>query len=301
MSNKVYQILTDKVLAMIDKGVAPWRKPWKPGMMPRNYDGRPYSGCNLFLMSILSEVEGWEVPAFLTFNQIKKLGGTLKEGEDVRSNPVFYWNWKATKVNKVTGDEEHFPLFLYFRVYNIAQVDGIKLPKWATSDKAPVDPLEACEAIIAGYKDGPTIKHGGTIAGYNPPLDLLRMPPRNDFESSEAYYSTFFHELGHSTGHKSRLNRKAINDPISYGSHQYSQEELVAELTATFLCSEAGIENATVIENSAAYLKGWWSKLKAEPKLFAMAAAQAVKAAKRVLGTAEEAATETEGEVAQAA
>lgn len=286
--SKVYQILTDKVLELIDKGVAPWRKTWKPGNAPCNYNHRPYAGCNLFLLSIMAELKGWDHSIFLTFNQIKKLGGTIKAGEEKAHTPVFYWNWNCKKTDPVTGDESTFPVFRFFLVWNIAQVDGIALPKWATKEKAPFAPLEACERIAAGYKGGPTVKYAGHHASYNPPLDLVRMPRKEDFDTPEEFYATLFHELTHSTGHKDRLARKGVTDPISYGSHEYSQEELVAELGATFLCSEAGIE-PLVIENSAAYLKGWWAKLKAEPKLFAMASAQAAKAAKHIIGAEEEA------------
>ena len=299
--SKVYQILTDKVLSLIDKGVVPWRQTWQAGKLPMNYDKRAYNGCNLFLLSILCELEGWQHPIFLTFNQIKKLGGKIKEGQEKRHNPVFYWNWNCKKVDPVTGDEDTFPMFRFFLVWNIEQVEGVDLPKWATATKPAVPVLDACEAVVAGYKNGPTIKHGGNRACYNPPLDLVSMPLREDFDNAESYYATMFHELAHSTGHANRLNRKGVTDPIRFGSHDYSQEELVAELTATFLCNETGIATERVVANSAAYLRGWWAKLKSEPKLFAMASAQAVKAAKHILGSAEEAASEEETETAQAA
>lgn len=281
--SKVYQILTDKVLDLINKGVVPWRRPWKPGNMPRNYQGRPYNGCNMFLLSILKEFEGWNTGIFLTFKQIQALGGKIKEGQEKRHSPVFFWNWNAKGKDSVTGDEITFPVFRFFLVWNFDQVEGIELPKWARENRPPVNSLEICDAIVAGYKDGPEIRHGGDRACYSPVSDLVKMPERNSFTNSEGYYATLFHELGHSTGHAKRLNRKGITDPIRYGSHEYSQEELVAELTATFLCSEAGIENV-VLDNAASYLAGWWSALKKEPKMFAMASAQAMKAAKRILG-----------------
>lgn len=301
--SKVYQILTDKVLSLIDKGVTPWRKGWVGGMAPANYKGRPYGGCNLFLLSILCEFEGWEHPVFLTYKQIEDMGGTIKEDQKKRHNPVFFWNWNFEKVDPVTGDKKKIPIFRFFSVWNIAQVDGISLPKWAQKPKKAVTPIDACEAIVTGYANAPKISHGGHRAYYNPPLDSIKVPQRDNFKSSEEYYSTLFHELGHSTGHKDRLNRKGVTDAIRYGSHEYSQEELVAELTATYLCAEAGIANESLIENQAAYLAGWWKALKEEPKMFATAAAQAVKAAKHILGTTEDATevTPTDEEAAREA
>ena len=103
------------------------------------------------------------------------------------------------------------------------------------------------------------------------------MPALNSFDSSEEYYSVLFHEIAHSTGHETRLNRKGITELSRFGSHSYCFEELVAEMTSAFLCSSVGIENT--IDNSAAYIQGWIKALKENKKMILIAASQAQKAA----------------------
>ena len=114
-------------------------------------------------------------------------------------------------------------------------------------------------------------------------LDKVQAPQLSQYPDAGAFYSTLFHELAHSTGHHTRLNRKELTDEaVFFGSHDYSLEEMVAELTASFLCAEAGIDNT--LDNSAAYIKGWHSKLSSDPKLFWTAAGRAQKAADYILG-----------------
>jgi antirestriction protein ArdC len=149
--------------------------------------------------------------------------------------------------------------------------------------QAPFDPIAAAEAIVAGMPKPPAISHGFNRAAYSPSLDAVRMPSPERFTPREEYYSALFHELGHSTGHASRLARKGITDETMFGSHEYSQEELCAEITSAFLCGHAGIAPAT-LDNSAAYLAGWLSKLGDDQRLVVLAAAQAQRAADHILG-----------------
>ena len=128
----------------------------------------------------------------------------------------------------------------------------------------------------------PDIKYGGNRACYSPQLDYIQLPPKETFHSLEEFYSTAFHELSHATGHTSRLARKSITDTAYFGSHSYSQEELVAEFGASMLCAVASIEQST-IENSAAYIQGWLKVLKNDKKCLVLAAAQAQRAADFIL------------------
>jgi len=128
----------------------------------------------------------------------------------------------------------------------------------------------------------PDIQYGGNRACYSVTLDYIKLPHQHTFLSSEEYYSTLFHELAHSTGHANRLARKSILEPSYFGSHEYSKEELVAEMGAAFLCGHAGIENIT-INNSAAYIQGWLKALKNDKTLLIHAAAQAQKASDYIL------------------
>lgn len=171
----------------------------------------------------------------------------------------------------------------YYTVYNVAQCENIdesKIPSIPTTHN-DFDHIAECEAIIAGMPNCPEIQQGKQRASYNPLSDIISIPRFDSFDTAEEYYSTLFHELTHSTGHGSRLNR--LNNNVSgFGNEEYSKEELVAEMGAAFLCGFAGIENTT-INNSVAYIQGWLKALKHDKKLVIMAAAQAQKAADYIL------------------
>jgi len=143
------------------------------------------------------------------------------------------------------------------------------------------DPVVAAAAIAAGYQNPPTVQEVDGRAYYRPSHDLVSLPPLKRFETPESYYSAMFHELGHSTGHKDRFDRLA-GDSV-FGDHSYSEEELVAEMTAAFLCGRAGIINTT-IDSSVAYLGSWSKRIEGDKKLIVRAASQAQKAADRILG-----------------
>lgn len=274
-------IIVENLLKRIQAGgLLPWQKPWKgAGMAPANYQGRQYNGANAFILAMM----GYAKPVWLTFNQVNALGGKIKAGE--KATPVIFWTFIKKKDAK--NDKDTFPFLKYFNVWNIDQVEGVADPAWfvkATESTQVIDSNAICESVVNGYKNAPTIKHGGDRACYSPTLDTVTVPERNNFQTSEHYYSTMFHELAHSTGHESRLNRKEITKAtMVFGDHDYSLEELVAELTACFLSSHCGIA-ATVIDNSASYLANWFNKLKDEPKMFVTAASRAQKAANHILG-----------------
>ena len=139
------------------------------------------------------------------------------------------------------------------------------------------------------------MKHGGDRAFYSITSDYVQVPEIGYFTSNEAYYSTVFHELGHSTGHKTRLAREGVTEGHVFGDEIYSEEELVAEFTATFLCSETGIL-PSVVTNSTAYIKGWLKALKDDPKILVRASSRAQKAAEYIINGKQEETTEGEGE-----
>lgn len=291
MSAKVLQIVTDKIVAMLENGTVPWRKPWNANTTaPHNIAGYAYNGINFFLLSML----GHETPVYLTFNQIKKAGGRIKAGEEKKHAPVFFWKWlqfsKDRNGNEL-DDPRSVPLVRFTQVWNISQVDGVELPKRFKTEPKVFNPIETAQTVVEGYKNAPAVTHGGNRACYTPVLDKVAMPIRESFLSPAEYYSTLFHEFAHSTGHKSRLNRKEVMDGNAFGSHDYSVEELVAEMGAAYLCAHCGIDNT--LENSAAYIQSWIKRLKDEPKMLMVAAARAQKAFKHIVGEPE---AETEGE-----
>jgi antirestriction protein ArdC len=206
------------------------------------------------------------------------LGGSVKKGE--RSFPVVFW-----KRFKEEGNDEAKPIpFLrYYSVFNVAQCEGINVPTIPTIDPAPkFQRIEKCEQIVAGMPKRPPINHDGSSACYSPSHDEISMPEPEVFESIEAYYSTLFHELAHSTGHLSRLNRKEVTEPGRFGTDPYSREELVAEMGAAFLSGHCEIENKTV-DQSAAYIQSWLERLKDDRRLVVHAATQAQKACDFIL------------------
>ena len=276
----VYSILTNKVLEMIKGGTAPWRRPWVQNGAPRSIamaPGKGYRGCNYFLLSMVSAARGFG-NNWATFNMIKERGGKIKEGQEKEHYPVFYYSGPQEDDE---GNVLRRPCFLYTRVWNLDQIEGIEIPAVQTRTH---EPIAECERVVNGYQNAPKIEHRGDVACYNPVFDRILMPDASAFNRASDYYATLFHEMAHSTGHESRLNRaelKTLSD-----KHAYSLEELVAELTAVFLCDHAGIVNAQ-LENSAAYLNGWFAALSKEPKMFATAASRAHRAADFILGVSE--------------
>ena len=274
----VYQKVTDEVIAAIEGGdLPPWRKPWLGGGPPMNLvSKKPYRGVNVFLLGIAP----YACPYWVTFKQAKTLGGNVKKGE--KSRFVVYFNFIERK-DKATGKKKHIPFLRYSNVFNVEQCEGLegKLPE--APEKLDFQPIELCERIVNGFDNPPTRIDGNDRAFYRPPTDELGMPTKDSFSSVEGYYATLFHEMTHATGHQSRLHRDEVVGTGMFGGEDYSREELVAEMGAAMLCGEAGISPET-IENSAAYLKGWLSKLRDDKRLIVTAASRAQKAADLILG-----------------
>jgi antirestriction protein ArdC len=270
MKTDIYQIITEKLISSLEKGVNPWRKPWKGGGIPRNaITGRGYSGINYFLLSAHGGGK------FLTYKQAQGLGGSVRKGE--KGCPVVFWNWIEKEKN---GKTDKIPFLKYFTVFSVEQCEGLEFPSEEGEEKLDFIPIESAEETIA--KTGADIRHGGNQAFYVPLFDHIALPKRESFNDIASYYGTAFHELIHWTGHTSRLARKGIETVAPFGSAIYSKEELIAEMGAAFLCGQHGIDST--IENSAAYLQGWIKALKGDSKLALQAASAASKAADFILG-----------------
>lgn len=293
--SKVAEIVTEKILAQLEAGTVPWRKPWTSATAPRNaFSGRAYRGINVFLL--LSE--GYSSPYWMTFKQLSEAGGTILPREDEpekkqHGSMIVFWSMVDRK-EKVDGVEKKRkrPLLRYFRVWNLEQVEGVKLPKkvqeeqLARSDwraETEAEEIAAAETIIARYEDGPTVEHdGGDQAYYVPRTDEIHLPLPSDFESMGGYYATYFHELGHSTGSERRLNRFKDVAPTGHG---YGREELVAEMTAAMLLAEAGILDAVEEASSASYIASWMRTIREDTNAVVVAAGAAQRAVDRILGT----------------
>jgi len=281
----VYAIVTEQILTAFERGVVPWRRLWGgKQLMPKSATtGKHYRGINIWLLYAAAEIAGFESPWWVTYRQAQALGGQVRKGE--KSTIVTFWTtWtpKDSRSEDDDGQDKKFPVLKYFRVFNAAQCDGLGAKFTMRPDVTTYqhDPIAECESIVAGYQSGPTIEHGGFRACYQPGADRIVTPRAEVFQTRPEYYSTLFHELVHSTGHKSRLNRDTLG---TQDVKAYGKEELVAEMGAALLCGVAGIAPATV-ENSAAYLAGWCKAIREDTKLVVRSAAAAQRAADHILG-----------------
>ena len=286
-----YQRVTDLVVARLEAGEIPWSKPWvstgSGDYLPANVSsGRAYT--NLFNILSLQWARDGEGRSFgsrywITYRQAKKLGGQVRKGE----KSSFVIGWRRIE-GKADPDDPESKVKSYMAckasaVFNVGQVDGLDdLPRLQREreglepeELTEFDPVSRAEAIVKGYRQCPPITHGGNKAYYAPLSDEIGMPERRQFKSAEGYYSTLFHEMTHSTGHTSRLNRKDVMDITRFGDHAYAREELTAEIGSSFLMALAGLDNSAVLDNSAAYLKSWLRALKDDKKLVIMAAQRA--------------------------
>lgn len=270
-----YDRITERVMELLTQGEIPWQKPFnvKRGF-PRNLvSKKPYRGINVFLLHAMH----YESPLWLTFKQAQELGANVRKGE--KACPVVFWKQLEIE-DKETHEIEKVPLMRIYSLFNVAQVDGLKDVPAPEAGAVLSKPAE----IVANMPQRPLIKYGMAKAFYSPAGDFVGMPDRERFAGEDEFYSVLFHELTHSTGHESRLNRPTITEANGFGSEEYSKEELVAEMGAAFLCGQAGIAERT-INNSAAYIQNWLEALKNDNKLIVQAAAQAQRAADFILGT----------------
>ncbi len=272
----VYEIITDRIIDLLDKGIVPWQRPWTVEMPMNLVSKKPYRGVNILMLSWTD----FKSPYWLTYKQALDLKGNVKKG--AKGIPVVFWHFMKAKAEG--SDEDIKKSFPFMRYFNVEQCEGIPVPQ---DNKAEIEPIEKCERVINRMPHKPKIFHGGNKACYYPSKDTVAMPVKESFHSIERYYGTAFHELVHSTGHVSRLNRKGINDISAFGSETYSKEELIAEIGASFLCGITGIENQT-ISNQASYVGSWLSKLRNDKKLIITAASQAQKAADYIMNRKED-------------
>jgi antirestriction protein ArdC len=311
----VYQAVTDKIVAALEAGVVPWRRPWKPmgADVQRNaFSKRPYRGVNQLLLGLCE----FGSPFWTTFNAAKEHGGTVKP-EQARKNggpgPELVVFWSRVKCSKCKGEEipcdscngrRSFFLLRFFNVWNVEQIewaeDGWQPPVVEDVQTEPTpDELDGeVRGLLLPYAHpiGPKVSHGGDRAYYRPSTDSVRLPAFGAFDTPEHYYATQFHELVHSTGHEDRLAREELTSMAStFGSEPYAREELVAEVGASMLCALAGVAVPELDENAAAYIGNWLTKLKGDKKLIVGASAAAQRAVDLITGATFEDAEPTNG------
>ena len=276
MGFDIYAEITDRIIAELEKGSIPWKKPWvgSQDCAISHTTLKPYSILNQLLL-------GGKVGEFITLKQANREGGTVRKGE--KSSFVTFWKMLETE-DKDTGEEKTIPYLRYYRVFHISQCEGIK-PRFK-QEPLPnvVQPHEEAERILWDYcnREGIRVDQAlGNRCSYSPELDRISLPAHEQFFSLEEAVSSFAHECGHSVGHPSRLNRHLDSN---FGSESYSLEELVAEITACAITHHVGLETPESFTNSAAYIQSWLRALKNDKKLIVIAAGKAEKAYHYILG-----------------
>ena len=283
----LYETITNQIIEKLEQGVIPWQKPWnnKVGAPCNIVSGKEYNGINILLLGNQS----FDSKYWLTYKQCQDKGGNVKKGE--KGSMVVFWQFLDKSTGKTveadsetsqTSKDGAVPMLRYYTVFNCNQCNGLDLKK--LQEEIELQKTENVSAeiipaamIVEHYKDGPVIKYGFTRACYKPDKDEINMPNRERFQSPEMFFGVLYHEMVHSTGLESRLNRRNSGETRTFGDEAYSREELVAEMGASFLCARAGIENT--IDNSAAYIQSWMKALQNDKKLLVIAAGQAQKAA----------------------
>lgn len=293
MANDVYQIVTDRIVSQLEQGVIPWRMPWSGGFNGAvSYTtGRPYSFLNQMLLGESGE--------YLTFNQVKTLGGSVKKG--AKSRLVVFYKPLVLK-SKDTGDsvssdgktDEHqriIPMLRYYHVFHIKDTEGIE-SKLEQQEERHHDPIAEADMVADEYvrRNAPLklIITSSNKAFYSPSNDSVTVPKLDQYDVKEEFYSTLFHELTHSTMTKERCDRKQPEGFSFFGSHEYSKEELVAEMGAAMSLKRLGIDCDKAFRNSVGYIQSWLKQLRNDRKFVVWAAGKAEQAVKYMFNDKEQ-------------
>lgn len=278
----IYEEITNRIIKQLENGVIPWHKPWS-GVANGAYNRiskKPYSLLNQMILEHDGE--------YATYKQWSDLGGKVKKGE--KSEIVVFW--KILQVEEAKDgkiEKKSIPLLKYINVFHVSQVDGVE-PK--TTKLIEHKPIEEAEKIKRDYVDRENIVIKESItdrAFYSPSRDYIEVPCKEQYKDVMEFYSTLFHEMIHSTGHRDRLGRLDCSVKYaSFGSEDYSKEELIAEIGSAFLMNHIGIETFKTFNNSAAYIQSWLKVLKNDNRFIVSASSKAEKAMKYILGIMEE-------------
>lgn len=272
-TSKKYEEVVDTLISRMEKGEIPWQKPWL--RVCNAFTGKQYSGINM--ISLVGTT-----PYFLTRRQAEALGCEI--APDQTPQMVLFMKWTPTsKLKPTTGKKSksgYVPFIASFLVYNVSQLSKVSEKLQKRIGQLDVSPEVAKIEDLIKMEKPVKVTHRGDRAFYSPSQDMVQLPHKGFFTSPAHYWSTKFHELGHSTGHESRLKREFGQ---SFGDEKYGKEELVAELTASFLMSETNL-GELVIDNSVAYLQNWLKAIKADKQMIFVAASQAQRAANYILG-----------------
>jgi antirestriction protein ArdC len=276
--NTVCEELTNDIIAELEKGVLPWNKPWNGSdhvmQCPKRHGGELYRGMNSITLLVKAMTKEYKSAYWMTFKQALDLGGMIKKGE--KSTKVFYASKieveeEEAEAKKGNGEKVIIPYMKVYNVFNADQIEGLEDKFYYIPDPIILNDDITRNEQLDSFIDaiGADYTHNGTQAFFSPANDSITMPDFNTFKSAQGYYATFFHEITHWTGHKTRLDREQKPDTASYAF-----EELIAELGAVFLCAYKGIQ-PNIREDHAPYIGSWIKALKDDPKILFKAASQA--------------------------
>ena len=294
--------LVDQVLANLEKGNLFWTQGWVAAGAPESaVTGKKYRGINNLYLSLVAMAENYGDNRWATFRQMEEKGWTFKKDEEGhtlgkgKSVSVEYYEMrdKETKrrfdrsvLDGMTFDEQReymdknvYWLRKFYRVFNCSLMDGVPAKEMPMIDVN--DRIEKAEAILDYWNANESrIVYGGSQAFYRPSTDEVHLPEREKFKSTQSFYDTAFHEIGHSTGHETRLNRDLSG---GFGSQSYAMEELRAEIASIFMAQDLGIEpSEDRLQNNAAYIQSWKDEIKENPNALFTAIADADKIARYV-------------------
>ena len=274
----IYQQITNQIISDLEKGSLVWEKPWEGGFggMPKNVFSKSfYSGVNTVILWSRQSQLGAESSQWLTFRQVQKLNGRIRKGE--KATCVIFYK-KITIEDKETEEEKTIPVLKTYPVFNLSQCEGLDHLKEVPDKKElSFEDTKQAEELIKASQARITFSYIDR-ACYKSLKDQILMPKKEQFKTGEGFYSTMFHELSHWTGHSSRLDRKQGN---RFGSKEYAFEELIAEISASFICCQLGFKYST---QHSAYVQSWIEVLKEDKTAIFRASSQAQKASEFILG-----------------
>lgn len=273
--NKSMQKVIETIQTHMEEGGLVWHNPCLMATQSNIVSGKAYQGINQFITALVADAEDYQSSYWATFKQVREMGGSLIDAKG-KGVPIIFYKRLPSKASDDEG-QERFVIRHSF-VFNLDLVSGIE------ADKINIEPMgqasieQDAEVIAEAYLERENLRVNHGRPAYVPSLDLVKMPGLNEVVSTDEFYSTYFHELAHSTGHPGRLGRFSAEAGSFESKEDYSTEELVAEITSAMLCHGCGVDSQSSIKNSAAYIQGWTRFIKEKGDAFLSAVNQAYKA-----------------------
>lgn len=273
--NKSLQKVIETLRTHMNEGQLVWHNPCLIVPQSNGVSKKPYQGMNQLVTALVADRRGYQSSYWATFNQIRGLGGELVDAKGQGVPIVFYKNVCAPNEHE---DEQTRFILRHSAVFNLDLVRGLDTESGDTQPDHQAGPSQEAQALAASYleRENIAVIHGAPA--YIPSRDTIRMPHVEEVTPIDEFFSCYFREMAHSAGHPRRLCRFGIEPGIFESKDAYSQEELVAEITAAMLCHDCAVDSEASIRNSAAYLQGWSRFIRNEENAFLCAINEAYKA-----------------------